>query len=137
MLRNFFGLKSFVAFEKRPSGRSHHLLRTTFTRTTTLQRILRSERVLHKYIGLLSPGDHITQNTEEQLDNYTRLELKMLLSSNHLGRFLCVAVGCPADWLNEGSTCIVFRSGSRTFKEAQDYCQVSNKFPSFRGYQKT
>ena len=35
------------------------------------------------------------------------------------------AVGCPADWLTAGSTCFVSRTGSRTFEEAQDYCQVS------------
>ena len=33
-------------------------------------------------------------------------------------------VGCPADWLNVGTTCMVFRGGGETFKEATDYCQV-------------
>ena len=33
-------------------------------------------------------------------------------------------VGCPANWLNVGTTCMVFRGGGETFKEAMDYCQV-------------
>ena len=33
-------------------------------------------------------------------------------------------VGCPANWLNVGTTCMVFRGGGKTFKEATDYCQV-------------
>lgn len=40
--------------------------------------------------------------------------------------FRYFAVGCPADWLNVDSTCFVFRGGSRTLKEARDYCQVCN-----------
>ncbi|XP_078343101.1 uncharacterized protein LOC144628871 isoform X1 [Oculina patagonica] len=34
-----------------------------------------------------------------------------------------LSIGCPADWLNVESTCYVFRGGSRTLKEAKDYCQ--------------
>ncbi|KAL9960874.1 hypothetical protein ACROYT_G034380 [Oculina patagonica] len=34
-----------------------------------------------------------------------------------------LSIGCPADWLNVESICFVFRGGSRTFKEAKDYCQ--------------
>jgi len=39
-----------------------------------------------------------------------------------------LSIGCPATWLSVGSTCMVFRSGGRTFKEATSYCQVSNYF---------
>ncbi|XP_078384865.1 uncharacterized protein LOC144667351 [Oculina patagonica] len=32
---------------------------------------------------------------------------------------------CPADWQDVRSTCFVFRGGSRTLKEAKDYCQYN------------
>ncbi|KAL9960877.1 hypothetical protein ACROYT_G034383 [Oculina patagonica] len=37
-----------------------------------------------------------------------------------------LSIGCPADWLNVESICFVFRGGSRTFKEAKDYCQTNH-----------
>ncbi|KAL9960880.1 hypothetical protein ACROYT_G034386 [Oculina patagonica] len=47
-----------------------------------------------------------------------------------------LSIGCPADWLNVESICFVFRGGSRTFKEARDYCQINHLTSVFHFYLK-
>ncbi|XP_048576746.1 uncharacterized protein LOC5510655 isoform X3 [Nematostella vectensis] len=55
-------------------------------------------------------------------DDY-RLPLVLFEPFNRIQPRNRFSFGCPADWMNAGATCFVYRPGARTYHQADHYCK--------------